>query len=239
MIGNVAKNPYPKTFLSFNQSSVDQGSTVNDKAIPLFAFPPKSFYIRFAIMPQHLKILTDSELAGLLRSGDAGAYTEIFLRFNRVLVAHAYRMLGDRDRAMDVVQDVLLKVWQNRESLQLSGTLSGYLYRAVRNRILDEISHQEVVERYVDSAMAFVEQGRCPSDDLVIEKELFALVEKEIALLPENMRRAFILRKQQELGYEEVAAQLGISEAAAKQQVYNAVKLLRLKLADLLTVMLF
>ena len=78
-------------------------------------------------MPQHLKILTDSDLAGLLRSGDAGAYTEIILRFNRVLVAHAYRMLGDRDRAMDVVQDVLLKVWQNRESLQLSGTLSGYL----------------------------------------------------------------------------------------------------------------
>jgi len=183
--------------------------------------------------------LTDQQLVLLLKEGDGNAYTEIFLRYNRLLVAHAYRMLADRDGALDVVQDILLALWQKRGTLQLTGSLAAYLYTATRNRIFDQISHQEIVNRYVDSAMSFVEQGRSPSDERVIEKELTALVEKEIKLLPEAMRLAFVLRKQQELSYAEVAAELGISEAAAKQQVYNAVKALRLKMSDLLTIMLF
>lgn len=182
---------------------------------------------------------SDQELLSLLRNGDAQAYTEIFLRYNRLLVAHAYRLLADRDIARDVVQDILLALWQKRETLQLTTSLSAYLYIATRNRIFDQISHQEIVNRYVDSAMNFVEQGRSPSDDRVIEKELIALVEREIKLLPENMRIAFILRKQEDLSYAEVAEQLGISEAAAKQQVYNAVKSLRLKISHMLTLMLF
>lgn len=183
--------------------------------------------------------LTDAELVALIREGDAYAYTEIFLRYNRLLVAHAYRLLADRHGARDVVQDVLLTLWQKRETFRLVSSLSAYLYTATRNRIFDQFSHQEIVNRYADSAMHFVEQGHTPSDDRVIEKELTALVEREIKLLPENMRAAFILRKQQELSYPEIAGQLGISEAAAKQQVYNAVKALRLKISDLLTIMLF
>lgn len=183
--------------------------------------------------------LSDEELMSQLRAGDAHAYTEIFLRYNRLLVAHAYRLLADRDTARDVVQDILLTLWQKRETIKLTGALSSYLYTSTRNRIFDQISHQDIVNRYVDSAMHFVEQGRSPSDDHVIEKELTALVEREIKLLPESMRIAFILRKQQELSYADIAAQLGISEAAAKQQVYNAVKVLRLKMSHLLTLILF
>lgn len=183
--------------------------------------------------------LTDAELAALIREGDTYAYTEIFMRYNRLLVAHAYRLLADRDGARDVVQDVLLILWQKRETFRLTGSLSAYLYTATRNRIFDQFSHQEIVDRYADSAMRFVEQGQASADDQVIEKELSVLVEKEIKLLPEKMRTAFILRKQQELSYPEIAGQLGITEAAAKQQVYNAVKTLRLKISDLLTVLLF
>jgi len=185
------------------------------------------------------RLLSDHELAALLQQGDSYAYTEIFNRYSRLLVAHAYRLLGDRDAAHDVAQDVLLALWQKRETLQLHTALSSYLYTAIRNRVFDQISRQQVIDRYSDSILHFVEKGVAPADDLVIEKELALLVEREIELLPKKTKQAFLLRKKQELGYPQIAAELGISEAAAKQQVYNAVKSLRLKLSHFVSVLLF
>jgi RNA polymerase sigma-70 factor (ECF subfamily) len=182
---------------------------------------------------------TDKELFLLLQRGDGPAYTEIFNRYSRVLVAHAYRFLSDRAAAHDVVQDIFLTLWQKRESIQLHGSFSAYLYTATRNRIFDQISRQQVIDRYVDSVMQFIEKGGVPSDERVIEKELIRLIEREIQLLPEKSRLAFILRKKQELGYDEIAAELGVSEAAAKQLVYNAVKALRLKLGRFVSLLLF
>ena len=182
---------------------------------------------------------SDEELLNLLKAGDRRAYTEIFSRYNRLLVAHAYRLLGNRDTARDVVQDIFMVLWAKHDILHITGSFSAYLYKATRNRILDRIAHQEIVNRYLDSAIHFLNKTSTLPDEIVIEKELIALVEKEIKLLPENARIAFILRKQQELSYDAIAQQLGISEAAAKQQVYNAVKALRLKVPHILTMMLF
>lgn len=181
---------------------------------------------------------SDYELFLLLQQGDRYAYTEIFKRYSRLLVAHAYRLLGDKEAAHDIVQDIMLALWQKRETLQLHTSLSAYLYTATRNRIFDQISRQQVIDRYTDSIMQFIEKGGLP-DERVIEKELVALIEKEIELLPEKARQAFILRKKQELGYAEIADELGITEAAAKQQVYNAVKALRLKLSHFITLLVF
>jgi RNA polymerase sigma-70 factor (ECF subfamily) len=74
-------------------------------------------------------------------------------------------------------------------------------------------------------------------DEQIRVKELAALIEKEIAALPPKMQEIFILSKQEDLSYKEIALQLNISDKTAKQQVYNAVKLLRLKVASLLRVL--
>lgn len=181
---------------------------------------------------------SDQELLLLLQNGDAHAYTEIFNRYTKLLIAHAYRMLGDKDEAYDVVQEVLLNLWQKHTDLNVSTSLSSYLYAAVRNRIFNHFSHQKIIARYADSIMAFVGSRQVLSDDLLIGKELAALIEKEIANLPAAMREIFLLRKREELSYAEIADKLDITEAAAKQQTYNAVKLLRLKITSLMSVMM-
>jgi DNA-directed RNA polymerase specialized sigma24 family protein len=78
--------------------------------------------------------------------------------------------------------------------LAKTGNYPAYLYTAIRNRIFDQISRQQVIDRYTDSVMRFVEKGGVPSDEKVIEKELIRLIEREIELLPEKSRLAFILR---------------------------------------------
>lgn len=177
---------------------------------------------------------SDQQLVDLLSSADQLAYTEIFERYAKLLVGHAYRLLGDRDEANDVVQDVFMVLWQNRFSLQLQTSLSAYLYVAVRNRVLNRLSHAKVVSRYADSILDFMDNVHVNSDELFLAKELEKLIESEINALPEKMREVFLLRKQEELSYSEISERMGITDKTAKQQVHNAVKILRTKINSFL-----
>jgi RNA polymerase sigma-70 factor (ECF subfamily) len=179
---------------------------------------------------------TDSDLAGLLKEGNQRAYTEIFERYSKVLVNHAYKLLGNRDQANDVVQEVFLSIWNKRNEIVLTGSLSSYLYKATKNRILNHIAHEKVVSNYADSISNFIENDYIPSDANLREQELEAIIVKEIALLPEKMREVFLLRKMEDLSYEEIALQLNITDKTAKQQVYNSLKILRHKLKPLLSI---
>ncbi len=183
--------------------------------------------------------VTDQNLIALLKEGDQVAYTEIFERYKVILYKHAFRLLKDQDEANDVIQDLFLTLWQKRNTLIFKTSLSSYLYTSVQNRIFDLIRHQRVAVKYVDSIRDFIEQGQYITDEQVRAKELTAIIEKEIAALPPKMRKVFELSRQEELSYKEIGQQLNISDKTVKQQVHNAVKILRLKLNSFLTVFPF
>jgi RNA polymerase sigma-70 factor (ECF subfamily) len=181
----------------------------------------------------------DSELANLLKEGNQYAYTEIFERYKGLLYKHAFRLLNDQEEANDIIQDLFLTLWQKKTELNFRTSLSSYLYSAVRNRIFDLISHQKVASKYLDSIKVFVEQGDYITDEQVRGNELSRIIEKEIASLPPKMRKVFELSRQGELSYKEIGRQLNISDKTVKQQAYNAVKILKLKINSYLSLFLF
>ncbi|QSW87994.1 RNA polymerase sigma-70 factor [Flavobacterium endoglycinae] len=178
----------------------------------------------------------DHILLNLLKQDDQLAYTEIFERYSRLLVNHAYKILSNKDEANDVVQEVFLSIWNKRFELAVTGSLSSYLYKAVKNKILNHIAHEKVVSRYADSISNFIENEYVFADSKLREKELEAIIAKEIAALPQKMREVFLLRKVEELSYDEIALKLNITDKTAKQQVYNSLKILREKLKSIMSV---
>jgi RNA polymerase sigma-70 factor (ECF subfamily) len=158
------------------------------------------------------------------------AYTEIFERYNKLLIKHAFHLLQSGDQAGDLVQDVFLVLWQKHEQLVFKSSLSAYLYTAVRNRVFDLLSHQKVAARYADAIGRFMEEGNSISDAKLREQELAAVIEKEIAALPKKMQEVFLLSRKEELSYKEIGERLGISDQTAKLQVHNAIKILKLKI---------
>jgi RNA polymerase sigma-70 factor (ECF subfamily) len=178
----------------------------------------------------------DHILFDLLKEDDQLAYTEIFERYCKLLLHHAYKILGNQDEANDVVQEVFLSIWNKRHEITLTGSLSSYLYKATKNKILNHIAHEKVVSRYADSISNFIETDYVFADFNLREEELEAIIAKEIDLLPAKMREVFLLRKVEELSYEEIALQLNITDKTAKQQVYNSLKILREKLKNFMTV---
>ncbi|MGZ3778734.1 MAG: RNA polymerase sigma factor [Mucilaginibacter sp.] len=180
--------------------------------------------------------LNDSELIGLLRLDDRLAYTEIYDRYALVLLGHAYNKTRNREEAKDMVHEVFTMLWAKRETLQVD-YLTGYLFRSVRNIILNQIAHQAVQDKFILSMEQFAASSEVP-DYLVREKQLTAIIEREIAALSPKMREVFVLSRKEHLSHKEIADLLGISEQTVSKHVTNALKTLRVKLGVLAYILL-
>ncbi|RZL34833.1 MAG: RNA polymerase sigma-70 factor [Pedobacter sp.] len=180
-------------------------------------------------MPSY-RLYSDSELSYLLTQDDEQAFTEIYHRFYGLLFIHASKRLKDEEEAKDVVQQLFESLWLKRAQVRSDGNLSAYLYTAIRHRILDIFSHQEVENKYVDSLQSFIDQDQELTDYRVREKQMKALIESEIDSLPLKMREIFLLSRMENKSHKEIAEKLGISELTVKTQVKKALRILRSKL---------
>lgn len=173
---------------------------------------------------------TDQELTVLLKQGDGNAFTEIYDRYWTALYLHGRKLLRDDVEAEDVVQDLFVQLWNNREMLSFNVALSSYLYRSTRNKILNQIAHKKIVTDYQRSLAKYIEEGKPTTDELLREKELALLIEHEITLLPPKMREVFEMSRKQHLSYKQIGEILGISDETVRRQVSNALAVLRTKL---------
>lgn len=180
-------------------------------------------------MPSY-RSYSDSELSYLLTQDDEHAFTEIYHRFYGLLFIHASKRLNNDEEAKDAVQQLFESLWLKRAQVKPDGNLSAYLYTAIRHRILDIFSHQEVENKYVDSLQSFIDQDHELTDYKIREKQMKELIEKEINSLPPKMREIFLLSRMQNKSHKEIAEELDISELTVKTQVKRALKILRSKL---------
>jgi RNA polymerase sigma-70 factor (family 1) len=174
--------------------------------------------------------LSDEELASLIRKGDEGSFAEIYDRFYGILYIHATRKLNNKEEARDVIHELFAALWTKRETFEISTNFSGYLYSAVRNRILDIISHKKVTEKYIDSLQNYADHDFSYADHLVREHDLAKLIEREISFLPDKMREIFLLSRRSNMSHKEIALSLSISEHTVRTQVKKALRILRVKL---------
>ena|SRR5690606_11829027 len=178
---------------------------------------------------------TDEALLPLLQEGNQEAYAQIYHRYHGLLYVFAYNRLKNREEAKDIIHELFLKLWTDRDTLQVTGRLSVYLYTAARNRVINSISRQQVASRYINSFLSYIERIDYQSaDHLARHNDLQAFIEKEIENLQPRMREVFELSRHTNLSRREIAEKLEISEETVKSHMHNALKVLRARLGDLL-----
>lgn len=185
------------------------------------------------------RALSDIELVSLLEKGNSEAYAEIYQRYWAVLFRHARKILQNDEEAKDVVQELFAALWTRFSELNLTGSLSAYLYSAVRYKVFDLIDKSKVRDHYFASLEQFIEQEEYTADQALREKELANLIEKEIAMLPNKMREVFELSRKQHLSHKEIAQQMDISAQTVKKQIHNAIKILRPKFGIVILIFLY
>lgn len=173
---------------------------------------------------------SDVQLVPLLKGGDQEAFTEIYDRYNLVLLQHAYNKLRNREEARDIVQETFTNLWEKRRNLEITQNLSGYLYTAVRNQILNHYAHQQVQEKYQQSMQQFaLTYKSTPADERIREKQLEEAILCELEEMPAKMRTVFTLNRIHHLHHKEIAKQLDISERTVSSHITHALKILKTK----------
>lgn len=188
------------------------------------------FVLEYIDLEMNYPKQTDAELLIQIKSGDNAAFKEVYDRYHNLLYLFACKKLGDEDEAMDIVQDVFVWILAKRETLVLKTSLSSYLYKSVLNEILDFFKHQGIIRKYIDDGDHFIEVDSVETDYLIREKDIAALIDREIALMPPGMREIYILKFQKNLSPKQIATQLNISHNTVNTQVMRAIKHLKSKL---------
>ena len=179
------------------------------------------------------KTCTDRELIDLIKLGDEQSFAEVFNRYQSLLFNFAYKKLHDQDKAKDIVQDLFIKLWSNRATLEIKTSLNSYMYRSVLNNILNIVKHDLIKEEYVNSLQQMIDQSAEESDYKIREKDIQKLIELEIAALPQKMREVFMMRRNEFLSNKEVAERLDLSEQTVETHMKRALKVLRRRLGKL------
>ena len=178
-----------------------------------------------------------------VRNGDRGAFEELVECHQQRVVGTVARMLGpDAADAEDVGQQVFLRVWKSAARYEPTAKFTTWLYTITRNLVFNELRRRKYRpvtsldaemgdHGTVGDAFGHLEDTQAASPDAaLLEGELQAAIATAVSQLPEAQRMALVLRRYEDLSYEEIAASLDLTVPAVKSLLFRARTLLREKL---------
>jgi RNA polymerase sigma-70 factor (ECF subfamily) len=181
---------------------------------------------------------TDEELVARSRTGDMDSFNQLILRWERPIYALAYRVIGQEEDARDVAQETFLRAFRALPGFKGQAKFSSWIYRIALNLCRDWIRRKRrtpVSQMPEDIDLADLASEREPSEsveDLVARRELSAMVEEAMAILPEEQRTAVILKEYHGMTFQEIADLQGCPLSTVKTRLYQGLSVLRKHLKE-------
>lgn len=189
---------------------------------------------------------TEQQLLTRLQRGDREAFRQLFRSHYGTLCRFAMQLLHDKAAAETIADDVFFAIWQNRADLTISTSMRSYLFTAIRNRCLNEMSSKRRrpstpgfaydYEAELDLLAHVFADNSHPLGQL-IEKELEGEIARCVEALPHDCRRVFKMSRYEQMSYSEIADELGISVNTVKYHIKAALRQLHVSLGDYLKVL--
>jgi len=155
-----------------------------------------------------------------------------------VLYQFSGRFVRDVQVAESIVQDVFVKIWTNRETLNITSNVKAYLYTAVKNYSLNHIK-QTKRNVGIDDVFESEFASEFTPEDSLVKSENHDAVHKAISELPNQCRTIYVMKKFDDMSYIEIGEMLGISVNTVKTQMKRAMKALTEKLQYLKILIIF
>jgi RNA polymerase sigma-70 factor, ECF subfamily len=170
----------------------------------------------------------DIRLMELIGAGEDRALEQLVERHQRLVIGTVGRMLGAGSDAEDIAQQVFVRVWKNAKRYEPRAKFTTWLLKITRNLVFNELRrrsrHPQVPLQSEpdEEERPLKDEHAAAPDASLLEHELQEAVDVAIAKLPETQRMAVILRRYEELSYEEIAESLDQSVSAVKSLLFRA-----------------
>ena len=162
-----------------------------------------------------------------IQKGDIASFEALFHQYYSGLCGYTESLVGMKEVAEEVVQDVFFNIWKNRESLRIRQSFKSYLYRAAFNNSMMHLRKMRREHFMEDTSGPEPRQDAPDPAQLIQLDEVSALIKQTLDGLPERTREIFRLNRQEGLKYREIALKLSISEKTVEANMGKALKALR------------
>lgn len=169
----------------------------------------------------------EKRLVSSLKAGDERAFTALYNKYSPALYINILKLVKAEEIAMDILQELFIKIWNHRASIDPDRDFRAYLFRITYNQIRDFFRKAARDRRLADQLVALSTEGYEHIEQLLHRKETAAILDRAIDALPTQQRRIFILCRVEGRSYEEAATMLQLSITTIGNQLSKATKNVR------------
>ena len=171
--------------------------------------------------------MSGTQLIDQIKQGNDDAFEMLFKEYFKALTIYAKKYLNDLDLAQDIVQEVFVKFYEQRNVMMVHTSLKALLYQSVKNRCLDYIRSQQTRTTHHDNILALSKGADVDAVDYMEQVELEEKIYQSIADLPDQCQAIFKLSRLEGKRNQEIADELNLSKRTVETQISNALKRLR------------
>lgn len=182
-----------------------------------------------------MKSPEDEILYKRIKKADHQAFDMLFQNYWKRLFQYAFKLLQDQQQAEDVVQEVLVQLWENAPQRDITH-LSGYLFRSVKYQVALIVKGEKWKVNW--EALDLEEVQESTEIDQVIKEDMYRRLDLSIDNLPEKCKAVFQLHKKEGFSVKDIAASLNLSQRTVENQIHKAMKVLRSELGLFFFIML-
>jgi RNA polymerase sigma-70 factor (ECF subfamily) len=167
-----------------------------------------------------------------LKQGSKDAFHSLFNLYAPKIQSFALSYLGNKADAEELLQELFLKIWEIRSTLDSSKNIKSFLFKVCVNLIYDYIRRKNIEKAYTGYAGQMDQATADSTWQEVIYNDMLANLNNLVNTMPEQRQLIFRLSKEQGLTNEEIARQLGLSKRTVENQLYRAVSYLKEKIGQ-------
>jgi RNA polymerase sigma factor (sigma-70 family) len=177
-----------------------------------------------------LNNLNDAELLSLVKRDDEKAFETLVYRYNVTLYKFIYARIREEHDTKDILQELFISFWKNRQTIITQDKILSYLTRAAYYAVIDwQIQHKKILARQT-VLLEKDEPTTFPVEAQLISLELKSEVDTIVSKMNDTMRKVFVSSRWESKSIREIAVEHGLSEQTVKNYISLALKRIRLKL---------
>jgi RNA polymerase sigma-70 factor, ECF subfamily len=185
------------------------------------------------VFAENFASATDSDLVATAITGQEGSFEELVRRYQRPISAYVYRMVGNYESALDLTQEIFIKVYASLRKYRSEFKFSTWIYKIAHNAAVDHLRRSSTREQSLitgsesDQFELPIESRRLSPEQESERKERRIEIESVVRALPANYRELIILRHSQDLTYEEIVEVTGLPLGTVKNRLFRAREMMR------------